>query len=82
LYSLAGSDTTSIALRSIFYHISKSPNVYAKVMEEVDKAEAEGNFSKLVTYDEAQKLTYLYTWILFLRQESLLTTMPQNGRNS
>jgi hypothetical protein len=33
--------------------------VYKKVQTEIDQAEAKGQFSKFVTYDESLKLEYL-----------------------
>ena len=33
LRSFAGSDTTAIAMRSVFYHLMKNPEVYAELIE-------------------------------------------------
>lgn len=57
--SIAGSDTTSIALRSIFYHLCKNPQAYAKLQNEIDSADKEGRLSSLITYDESKTLPYL-----------------------
>ncbi|KAJ9603636.1 hypothetical protein H2200_011822 [Cladophialophora chaetospira] len=56
---IAGSDTTSIAIRAIFYHLTKSPKVYIQLQAELDDADARRQFSKFVTYDESLKLPYL-----------------------
>lgn len=64
LSSLAGSDTTAIAIRAIFYFLVKTPQVYARLREEIDQAERDGKLSELVTYEESQGLRYLYVYIL------------------
>ncbi|KAF8859697.1 cytochrome P450 [Acephala macrosclerotiorum] len=51
---LAGSDTTAISLRTIFYLLMKNPHIYAKLQAEIDTADAAGLFSPIVTYAEAQ----------------------------
>ncbi|RFN52337.1 cytochrome p450 oxidoreductase [Fusarium flagelliforme] len=55
----AGSDTTSITLTAIFYHLMKNPSCMAKLQEEVDRATTEGNLSDPPSFPEAQKLQYL-----------------------
>ncbi|KIV93696.1 hypothetical protein, variant [Exophiala mesophila] len=55
----AGSDTTAIALRSVFYHLMKHPAVYAKLLAEIDEATAQGQLSEPVKYAEAIKLPFL-----------------------
>ena len=57
----AGSDTTAISLRSIFYHLLKSPQTLSRLLEELASAESEGVFEddRLVRWDESQKLPYL-----------------------
>ncbi|GAB7353809.1 hypothetical protein MBLNU459_g4187t1 [Dothideomycetes sp. NU459] len=55
----AGSDTTAIALRSVFYHLIKTPSVYAQLMAELDAAAAAGQLSFPVQYAEAIKLPLL-----------------------
>ncbi|KAL2835369.1 cytochrome P450 [Aspergillus pseudoustus] len=56
---LAGSDTTAISLRAIFYYVIKNPQVYGKVQNEIDEADRENRLSKFVTYEECLKLPYL-----------------------
>lgn len=55
----AGSDTTAIGFRTVFYYIMKKPAVYAKLMEELETAAAEGRLHLPVPYAEASKLPYL-----------------------
>lgn len=51
---LAGSDTTAISLRTIFYLLAKSPNVYSKLQAEIDAADHAGLLSPVITYAESQ----------------------------
>jgi cytochrome P450 len=46
-------------LRSIFYHILKNPQIYARLQEEIDQADAEGKLSSSVTFGESNTLPYL-----------------------
>jgi cytochrome P450 len=46
-------------LRSIFYHILKNPQVYARLKEEIDQADAQGKLSESVTLAESNNLPYL-----------------------
>lgn len=55
----AGSDTTGIGLRSVFYHLMKNPTVYKQLMEEIDEATKQGQLSSPVKYSEALKLPFL-----------------------
>ncbi|TVY24275.1 Pisatin demethylase [Lachnellula hyalina] len=48
----AGSDTTAMALRAIFYFLVKNPRTYEKLMQEIDAADAE-------EFSEGQQLEYL-----------------------
>ena len=57
-YSFAGSDTTAIALRAIFYYLLKNPQYYARLRQEIDEAEAKGLFSDSVTYAQARALPF------------------------
>ncbi|KAI7777688.1 hypothetical protein LA080_003181 [Diaporthe eres] len=50
---LAGRDTTASLLSSLFYHISRRPDVWAKLSEEVDALEG-----RRPTYAELRNLTY------------------------
>ncbi|KAK1053222.1 hypothetical protein LTR74_016321 [Friedmanniomyces endolithicus] len=59
----AGSETTAISLSSIFYHLVKHPRVYAKLVEELDRAALDGTITERdhgkVSWAESQKLPYL-----------------------
>lgn len=59
----AGSETTAISLSAVFYMLVKHPRVYAKLMQELDTAVAQGTIEnrtdKTVSWPEAQKLPYL-----------------------
>ncbi|PSS28479.1 hypothetical protein M430DRAFT_92974 [Amorphotheca resinae ATCC 22711] len=56
---LAGSDTTAISLRAIFYYLIKNPRCYQKLLEELDAAEHEGRASANVTVTESFQMPYL-----------------------
>lgn len=55
----AGSDTTSITLSSIFYHLMTHPESYNRLQTEIDDAAREGRISDPITFTEAQQLPYL-----------------------
>ena len=58
----AGSDTTAVSLRAIFYLLLKNPDTLRRLRAELDDAEKDGLFSrsdKLVRWNEAQQLPYL-----------------------
>ncbi|KAF2030628.1 pisatin demethylase [Setomelanomma holmii] len=59
----AGSETTAISLSAVFYFLVKHPRVYAKLMQELDEAVANGSIEsrpdRTVSWPEAQKLPYL-----------------------
>ncbi|KAI9723570.1 MAG: hypothetical protein M1828_004166 [Chrysothrix sp. TS-e1954] len=55
----AGSDTTAIALRAIFYYLMKAPTTYTRLLQEVDTATSNGDLSDPVKYSEAIKMPYL-----------------------
>lgn len=54
----AGSDTTAIAMRSVFYHLSRDPHVLKKLLKEIDEAFpiAEHPLKEPIKYSEAIKL--------------------------
>src|SRR5579862_989947 len=56
--SFAGSDTTAIALRAVFYYLLKNPQYYSRLRQEIDEAEAAGKFSDSVTYAQARALPF------------------------
>jgi cytochrome P450 len=55
----AGSDTTAITLRTIFYFLMKDPASMAKLRAEIHAVEAQGMFSEFVSWSESQKLPFL-----------------------
>jgi cytochrome P450 len=56
---MAGSDSTSIALRSIFYFLMKNPDKLAKTRTEIDTAFTDGTLISPVQYHQCIKLPYL-----------------------
>ncbi|KAM6506982.1 hypothetical protein FALCPG4_018794 [Fusarium falciforme] len=56
---IAGSDTTSIALSSVFFNILRKPGVYQKLRSEIDEALASGVISDPITFKQSQELPYL-----------------------
>lgn len=60
---LAGSDTTGISLRSIFYYLMKNPRCMKRVVDEIDLADKEDALSEFVTWQESNKLNYLHACI-------------------
>ena len=59
LCSFAGSDTTAIALRSVFYHLMKNPEVYTELLKEIDDATDSGKLSSPPRFREASDLPFL-----------------------
>ncbi|KIW59976.1 hypothetical protein PV05_00233 [Exophiala xenobiotica] len=55
----AGSDTTAVTLRSLFYHLVRTPGCYSKLTDEIRAAENAGALSSPVTYQEGLNLKYL-----------------------
>lgn len=55
----AGSDTTAISFRSLFYHLMHTPAAYKKLQAEIDQAFEDGRLSETPTFQEASKLPYL-----------------------
>jgi cytochrome P450 len=56
---MAGSDTTSNALRSIMLYVAATPRAYAKLQQEIDDAAATGGISSPVKFAETRNLPYL-----------------------
>ena len=55
----AGSDTTAIVLRSIFYNLMRHPKSMRCLLDELDSAARNGRLSQLVTWKESRELPYL-----------------------
>jgi len=56
---LAGSDTTAITLRTIFFNLLKHPETLQKLLEELKIARKEGRLSDLVSWKQSRDLPYL-----------------------
>ncbi|KAF2133633.1 pisatin demethylase [Dothidotthia symphoricarpi CBS 119687] len=59
---IAGSDTTAISLRAIFYNLIRNPDKLAKLRAEFDDAESKGAFwhgDPLVRWNDVRDLPYL-----------------------
>ncbi|KAI5926270.1 cytochrome P450 [Camillea tinctor] len=56
---VAGIDTSTTALRAIMLYTLTTPNVYAKLRDEITDGIREGRISKPITNEEAKKLPYL-----------------------
>lgn len=60
LFRGAGSETTAIALRAIFYNLLTHPSSLEKLLAEIDSADRDGRLSRpYVRYTEAIKLPYM-----------------------
>ena len=57
--SMAGADSTSVTMRSVFYFLMKNPEKLAKARAEVDVAFEDGTLSSPVQYAQASTLPYL-----------------------
>jgi len=58
-HRVAGNDTVSITLTSIFYHLAANPTTLHSLQAELDLATAAGTLSPTITYKEAVALPYL-----------------------
>jgi cytochrome P450 len=56
---IAGSDTTAIFLRTIFYNLLKDPRSMKLLLNEIDDAAKADRLSDLVSWKEARELPYL-----------------------
>lgn len=59
----AGSDTTAITLRAIFYYLMKNPEMLNQLVQEIREFESQGELSDIVTYAESQRMSYLQACI-------------------
>ncbi|KAG8628055.1 hypothetical protein KVT40_003928 [Elsinoe batatas] len=59
----AGSDTTSVSLSGILYHLLRNPTKLALLRAELDTARTNGNLSPIPTHQQAQALPYLQACI-------------------
>lgn len=60
----AGSDTTAIALSSIFYHLHKNSDKMKVLLQEIDEAFEEGRLSYPIRFSDARKLPYLHAVVM------------------
>jgi cytochrome P450 len=56
---VAGSDTTSISLSAILYHVLRNPGVLKRLREEVDQHSPQNKASPHITFAESQGMPYL-----------------------
>ncbi|OHF00198.1 hypothetical protein CORC01_04606 [Colletotrichum orchidophilum] len=56
---LAGSDTTAISLRAVFYYVIQDQRIYKKLQEEVDSFQAAGKLSPVISFAESLEMEYL-----------------------
>jgi len=56
---LAGSDTTAVVIRSIFYYLLKNPPTISKLLEEIDELDNKGELDEFVTWKQANSMPYL-----------------------
>ncbi|CZR62536.1 related to pisatin demethylase cytochrome P450 [Phialocephala subalpina] len=59
----AGSDTTSVSLAGIFYHLIKTPETMSKLTAEINQAITSSKLSSPPTFAETQSLQYLQACI-------------------
>jgi hypothetical protein len=50
--------TEPSTIQSYFYFLLNSPDVYKKVLIEIDEAQSSGKLSEVISYVEAQELHY------------------------
>ncbi|KAJ6099461.1 cytochrome P450 [Penicillium canescens] len=55
----AGSDTTAITLRAVFYYLMQDHESFKKLHQEIDHADSSGRLSKHISYAESLQLPYL-----------------------
>uniref|UniRef100_A0A8H7KBQ6 Cytochrome P450 n=1 Tax=Bionectria ochroleuca TaxID=29856 RepID=A0A8H7KBQ6_BIOOC len=56
---LAGSDTTGISLRAVFYYLIRNPESYKKLQKEIDELDDAGKLSPVISYAESLQMDYL-----------------------
>jgi cytochrome P450 len=57
--SFAGSDTTAISLRAMFYYLCKNRLAYSKLLAEIDSKDQRRELSDPVTFAESNQMPYL-----------------------
>lgn len=64
--TIAGSETMTGALESVFYFMIRHPEVKAKLQKELDAAQAAGELSAVVKHSETKKLPYLQACVRYI----------------
>lgn len=59
----AGSDTTAISLRSIFYYLIENPMCLKRLVEEIDDMDRAGKLSEIVTFAESSDMPYMQAYL-------------------
>lgn len=72
---LAGSDTTATGIRTTFLNIISNPQIYARIVKEIDEGIVNGKISSPITDEEAKQLPYLQAII----KEGLRILPPVSG---
>lgn len=54
----AGSDTTAISLRALFYYLARNPKCLTRLLQEIDERDEAGKLSASVTFAESQDMPY------------------------
>ncbi|KAL6251440.1 hypothetical protein RBB50_001649 [Rhinocladiella similis] len=55
----AGSDTTAVSLRSILYHLMRTPHAMAKLLKDIDELEERGELGEYVSWKTSKSMSYL-----------------------
>lgn len=67
----AGADTVSSTMQALTYCLIRSPEHLQRLREEIDAAQAAGELSPIVQYNEAQKLPFLQACVCLQELASL-----------
>ncbi|KFZ02079.1 hypothetical protein V500_00447 [Pseudogymnoascus sp. VKM F-4518 (FW-2643)] len=63
IFFVGAVNTNSASLRACFYYLVKTPYTYAKLVKELQDADAKGLLSETLSFTEGQKLPYLQACI-------------------
>ncbi|KFY50853.1 hypothetical protein V495_00048 [Pseudogymnoascus sp. VKM F-4514 (FW-929)] len=63
IFFVGAVNTNSASLRACFYYLVKTPDTYAKLVKEIQDADAKGLLSENLSFTEGQKLPYLQACI-------------------
>jgi cytochrome P450 len=73
---IAGSDTTSTTLSAILYNMLKNPSTLAKLREELDTFQQNGQISSPITFKESQTMPYFQAVIKEAQRLHPATGLP------